>query len=412
VNQFLSEVLPAAGRRVNLKDFAEGIYTDTTTRPLRIGVDVSTWIMRACTGYGNMLGDENHLTNYGRSTIVENARRETTGSLEKRQKEQLVLQYVTTCAKDVVARLQGLHKACQCEILVVLDGATPAIKKDEVRARKKKRQKAEDDRDAAISANVENRLKAFRRAGAGIYFPQVLDAVMEAARENKIAYLVAPYEADGQLAYLLSKQYIDLIVTEDSDLTAYGASPIMYKLVDSTLKEGVAEGVLLRWTDLGALGKYDLQDFSPVMIAVLFVAAGSDYCRKLKGVGIVTASRSVRSAFLDERSTDPLESLFRHLFALSSESIESEEERSDYKLQFIKAVIMFRHPTVYDPVLGRCVIARQNLHDHELRANAMYRRVLDSPEEYKTIVGETAEPDLATKIAEGYVCARSGLNLR
>lgn len=52
-----------------------------------------------------------------------------------------------------------------------------------------------------------------------------------------VAFIVAPYEADAQLAYqsLLYKRTggkdgVAAIVTEDSDLLAYGASPILYKL--------------------------------------------------------------------------------------------------------------------------------------------------------------------------------------
>lgn len=40
-------------------------------------------------------------------------------------------------------------------------------------------------------------------------------------------YFVAPYEADAQLAYLYKQNWVQVIVTEDSDLIAYGCKKII-----------------------------------------------------------------------------------------------------------------------------------------------------------------------------------------
>lgn len=49
-------------------------------------------------------------------------------------------------------------------------------------------------------------------------------------RSEKIEYVVAPYEADAQLAYLCSleaeKGGIAAVITEDSDLIAYGCQAV------------------------------------------------------------------------------------------------------------------------------------------------------------------------------------------
>ena len=47
---------------------------------------------------------------------------------------------------------------------------------------------------------------------------------------EEIEFIVSPYEADAQLAYLSRTNYVDYIVTEDSDLIAFGAKRILYKL--------------------------------------------------------------------------------------------------------------------------------------------------------------------------------------
>jgi exonuclease-1 len=49
-------------------------------------------------------------------------------------------------------------------------------------------------------------------------------------RVLKVKFVVAPYEADAQLSYLFSKGNIDLVITEDSDLIAFGVTKILFKM--------------------------------------------------------------------------------------------------------------------------------------------------------------------------------------
>lgn len=42
----------------------------------------------------------------------------------------------------------------------------------------------------------------------------------------EIDYVVAPFEADSELAFLMQNKYIDAVVTEDSDLLALGCSQV------------------------------------------------------------------------------------------------------------------------------------------------------------------------------------------
>ncbi len=45
-----------------------------------------------------------------------------------------------------------------------------------------------------------------------------------------VKFVVAPYEADAQLAYLFLSKKIDLVITEDSDLLAYGVTRVFFKM--------------------------------------------------------------------------------------------------------------------------------------------------------------------------------------
>lgn len=44
---------------------------------------------------------------------------------------------------------------------------------------------------------------------------------------RKVNFIVAPFEADAQLAYMFNKKQIDCVVTEDSDLVAYNCTKII-----------------------------------------------------------------------------------------------------------------------------------------------------------------------------------------
>lgn len=108
------------------------------------------------------------------------------------------------------------------------------------------------DGDKLGNKNVEDSLRDFRREEkeklANEYYqkgdiikakkiyisslditPEMAKKVADELKKLNIEYIVAPYEADAQLAYLDRINYVDYIMTEDSDLIAYGCRKILYK---------------------------------------------------------------------------------------------------------------------------------------------------------------------------------------
>jgi exonuclease-1 len=63
--------------------------------------------------------------------------------------------------------------------------------------------------------------------------PEMAYQLIKALRREKVAYIVAPYEADAQLAYLERCNVIDAVVTEDSDLLVFGCRTVSFSPLQS-----------------------------------------------------------------------------------------------------------------------------------------------------------------------------------
>lgn len=46
--------------------------------------------------------------------------------------------------------------------------------------------------------------------------------LIKVLQSEGVEFIVAPYEADAQLAYLALNNLVDAVITEDSDLVVYG----------------------------------------------------------------------------------------------------------------------------------------------------------------------------------------------
>ena len=392
VPQFLKQTLETAGRKIDLQTLQQGIYDgqQEQPRPLRMAIDISSWIYRAANQHSHMLADERNLSNQGRQELNDNNKKKIT--------PQLIRQYSSVCAQTVLDQFTALRSIGEC--LFVLDGATPPRKEDTVQERRTKRQRSEAIRDDH-SRTADEHIQATKRAGAGEHFYRVVEAVMDAARQHQIPFLVAPYESDGQLAYLAQRGWIDLIVTEDSDLSAYGATHLLYKLQQSS-------GILLRREDLAANPhQYDWLDFSPALVAVTFCATGGDYGKSLKGIGLKTSSRIVRQAFLEERHEDPLTVVFERLFATCWEAERlTTQEKVQYQASFLAALLSYRHPVVYDPVRQVCCYMQAE-GDPELMSHQPYADLLEDEIARESIVGTLAPSPLAAFIAEGWISPKT-----
>ena len=110
--------------------------------------------------------------------------------------------------------------------LVVLDGACLAAKEgcDAQRreSRNRNRVLAEEACEAGDAAASES---FFKRAVT--ITPQMVSSLLKELRRRKVDFLVAPYEADAQLAFLSLQGVVDLVISEDSDTIVYGCRRVV-----------------------------------------------------------------------------------------------------------------------------------------------------------------------------------------
>ena len=53
---------------------------------------------------------------------------------------------------------------------------------------------------------------------------------MQALKAANVDFIVAPFEADAQMAYLAVNELVHAVITEDSDLLPYGCPRVRHKL--------------------------------------------------------------------------------------------------------------------------------------------------------------------------------------
>lgn len=109
--------------------------------------------------------------------------------------------------------------------------------------------------------------------------------LIKECRARNVDCIVAPYEADAQMAWLNKVELAQYIITEDSDLTLFGAKRVIFKL-DLT-----GAGLLVEADKLYlAMGckkeKYTFDKFRRMCIL-----SGCDYLDSLPGIGLAKACK-------------------------------------------------------------------------------------------------------------------------
>ena len=154
-----------------------------------------------------------------------------------------------------------------------------------------------------------------------------------------MSFIVAPFEADSQLYYLAKKKHIDLVITEDSDLLAYGTPRVMFKWNKNPDRPGVGDEIDL--STIAGCSKLDLVNFRDDDFLNMCILSGCDYLDSMGGMGMVGACKTV-GRFLNV--ANPMRRIFQTIRFENKYRLPKH-----YEDRFEKARLTFRHARVWDP---------------------------------------------------------------
>ena len=188
---------------------------------------------------------------------------------------------ITRCLNYFTKKLQLLLRNEVIPIFI-FDGDKLPMKLNEEDKREIKRKEYEKEAEELL--NMNNIYGAIlKKVEAFDVTPEFAYEFMKILKAYSVEYYVAPYEADAQLAYLSHINYIDFIITEDSDLLAYGCKCVLFKL--GNLKDepnDVGEEIL--WENIKNCKEIRFKNFNKDKFLSFCILCGCDYL-KIIGVG-------------------------------------------------------------------------------------------------------------------------------
>lgn len=118
--------------------------------------------------------------------------------------------------------------------------------------------------------------------------PLMARQFIDELKRYNIQYVVAPYEADAQLAYLEHKGIINGVLSEDSDLLVFGVKRLLTKL------NQYGECIEIDRADFAHCKELSLAGWTDTMFRRMAILSGCDYLTNIPKMGLKTSYRYVR----------------------------------------------------------------------------------------------------------------------
>lgn len=199
--------------------------------------------------------------------------------------------------------------------------------------------------------------------------PEMAGQLIEELKRLGVQYLVAPYEADAQLAYLERKGIIDGILSEDSDLLVFGAKCLLTKL------DQYGDCIEISRKDFTACQDVSLVGWTDAEFRCMAILSGCDYLTNINKMGLKTAYRLVRKYKTIERILQNLAFNNKHQIP------------AGYLELFRKANLTFLHQRVFCPTSNNIVMMTSFQGDQE-------------PEDF-TFIGSDMDQETAIGVSRG-----------
>lgn len=199
--------------------------------------------------------------------------------------------------------------------------------------------------------------------------PYMARQLIEELKNMKIQYVVAPYEADAQLAYLERQGIINGIISEDSDLLVFGAKRLISKL------DQHGDCIEINRSDFTACRDISLIGWTDADFRRMCILSGCDYLPSIPKMGLKTAYRNIRRY-------KNVEKVLRMLQFEGKYNVPA-----DYLDNFKQAELTFLYQRVFCPKEGKLVTLTPL--DDGVKVEEM------------PFIGADIEPEIAVEVACG-----------
>ncbi|CAD8208546.1 unnamed protein product [Paramecium pentaurelia] len=173
--------------------------------------------------------------------------------------------------------------------ILVFDGRNLRAKEKTEQMRKQiKQQNLLKAKELSESGNQEEAKKYFQRCLK--IRKQMMYTTFDVLKELEVQYIIAPYEADSQIAHMCLSGQCDFAITEDSDLICYQCPLIVFKLQNNgacfelelqKLRESRQNRAHIKSDDIRQFLAFKNEQLIDVCIM-----SGCDYVPSIRGMGI------------------------------------------------------------------------------------------------------------------------------
>ncbi|XP_046377448.1 exonuclease 1-like isoform X1 [Haliotis rufescens] len=239
-------------------------------------------------------------------------------------------QYVHYCMKYVNNMLKKKIRP-----ILVFDGCRLPSKKDVEKTRRERRETNRKKAAAYLREGKRSEAKECLQRSVDVTSQMAL-RLMNACREQGVDCIVAPYEADAQLAYLNKIGVAQIVVTEDSDLLLFGCDKVIFKM------DVFGNGILVEHSRLNEVLQIRSDFYTFDKFRYMCILSGCDYLASLPGIGLAKANKVFKMA----RQPD-LKVLLSKLPSYLKMKLVVTQEYID---RFVQADNTFLYQLVFDPV--------------------------------------------------------------
>ncbi|XP_078042228.1 exonuclease 1-like isoform X2 [Augochlora pura] len=239
--------------------------------------------------------------------------------------------YVHYCMKFIYILLDH-----QIKPILVFDGQYLPAKSETEKKRREDRQKNRSKAIQLIQMGQSVEGGKLLRRSIDVTHEMALELIKQCQKIN-VDCIVAPYEADAQLAYLNISGIADIVITEDSDLIVFGCKKVFFKMDIN------GDGFMVEQERLHLSMNLRAEHFSLDNFRYMCILSGCDYLSSLPGIGLKRAKQFIMS----NTNCDIYNALIDLESCLKLKSLVVPKE---YRDAFILANIVFKHQLVFCPL--------------------------------------------------------------